>query len=136
MANITITGLDELIRDMDEMREAVTEMMEETINEGEKILVLSWKTAIKKYGHIDTKAMIGSVGPNKSTRGKYRTEVYPQGKDQKKVRNAEKAYINHYGKSSKKGTHFVDEVERDAELKIEASELKIYDSYLAKHNLN
>ena len=40
--------------------------------------------------------------------------VSPQGKDHKGVRNAEKAFINHYGTSKIKATHFVDDAETEA----------------------
>ena len=42
-------------------------------------------------------------------------EVYPQGKDRKGVRNAEKAFLLHYGWGQKNGDHFVDQIEREAE---------------------
>ena len=42
------------------------------------------------------------------------TTIYPHGKDAKGVRNAEKAYIIHYGTSKRRGDHFVDEAEERA----------------------
>ena len=41
-----------------------------------------------------------------------------RGKDEKGVRNAEKAFIAHYGKSGQLGTHFIDEAEANAKAKV------------------
>jgi len=37
-------------------------------------------------------------------------EIYPLGEDAKGVRNAEKAFILHYGWKSRQGDHFIEEI--------------------------
>lgn len=39
-------------------------------------------------------------------------DIYPQGKDRKGVRNAEKAFILHYGTSKIAATHWVTDADR------------------------
>ena len=84
---------------------------------GAAVVADAWRDAIQSHGLIDTGDMLDSVAPanlvNSSTEKKI--AVYPQGRDRKGVRNAEKAFINHYGASRRKATHFVDDAETKAE---------------------
>ena len=59
-------------------------------------------------------------------------EIYPQGKDRKGVRNAEKAFILHYGKSGQAPTRFVDAVEEAAEDKAVSAMENVFNNYLEK----
>ena len=60
--------------------------------------------------------MAKSVGVKLTKKNGMRcAEIYPLGKDSHGVRNAEKAFILHYGRSNMKGDHFVDNAERIAE---------------------
>ena len=56
-------------------------------------------------------------------------EVYPQGVDRKGIRNAEKAFVNHYGASSRKATHFVDDAESEAEAPAVEAMANAWDTY-------
>ena len=68
----------------------------------------------ENHKHIDTGDMVRSVGTAKGTKAKKFHDIYPQGRDEKGVRNAEKAFIAHYGKSGQLGTRFVDEAESNS----------------------
>ena len=50
-----------------------------------------------------------------NTETEKKVAIYPQGRDHKGVRNAEKAFVNHYGASHRKATHFVDDAEKQSE---------------------
>ena len=74
----------------------------------------AWKETAEKYDLHDTGDMIRSIGfptpPQKIGAAIFR-DVYPQGKDSKGVRNAEKAFLLHYGTSRIKAKYWVDEAE-------------------------
>lgn len=77
----------------------------------------AWRIAIERHGLIDTGDMLESVGYRAPSANASSVEIYPQGTDRKGVRNAEKAFILHYGTSDKKhpATRFVDDAYKDAE---------------------
>ena len=103
MARFDTSGFDDII-------ELVTAMGEEGEAVGKRMLVAgaeevrkAWKAAAEKHGLRDTGAMIASIGyaNEPSDVGGIRfIDIYPRGKDKKGVRNAEKAFILHYGTSS------------------------------------
>lgn len=122
MAYLKWEGLDEVYREMQRAGETTGETAQRMLEAGSQECVKAWKTAIGMYGHARgeskraTGAMQDSVGVKFVTKqGKRCAEIYPLGKDSKGVRNAEKAFILHYGRSNMKGDHFVDEADRIAE---------------------
>lgn len=117
MALFNGEGFDELLEDFKRHKDLLDEAAPEILQAGAAIITECWKDAIEKHGLIDTGDMINSVGPSKATltSSEKKIAVYPQGKDRKGVRNAEKAFINHYGASRRKATHFVDDAETNAE---------------------
>ena len=110
-------GLDELIADLMKEKELFAEAAPEMLSAAADIVADAWRDAIRDNDLIDTGDMLESVGPTQSTvtEKEKKIAVYPQGKDRKGVRNAEKAFINHYGASRRKATHFVDDAETKAE---------------------
>lgn len=109
MAQIKFDGLDMVLGTVSRMEESVNEeTASQMLTAGAAVMIDAQKAAIKQCGLIDTGDMYASVGPTKikeTSDGQYYIDVYPQGKDRKGVRNADKFYINHFGKSSKPGTH-------------------------------
>ena len=73
-----------------------------------------WVTMIDRYKFIASGEMREKVGyprKPKEVADVLSIDVYPQGKDSKTgVRNAEKAFILHYGRSNMDATHFVDHI--------------------------
>lgn len=61
--------------------------------------------------------------------------VSPAGKDSKGVRNAEKAFILHYGKSGQPATLFVDDVETAAEEKAAEKMQEVFNDYMEREGL-
>lgn len=117
MALFSGEGFDELIDDFKRHKDLLDEAAPDILQAGAEVVTECWKDAITKHGLIDTGDMIESVAPSKATitGTEKKIAVYPQGKDRKGVRNAEKAFINHYGASRRKATHFVDDAEEKAE---------------------
>lgn len=117
MALFEAEGFDELVADLKKNAELLDSAAPEMLQAGAAVVADAWRDAIQSHGLIDTGDMLDSVAPsnlvNSSTEKKI--AVYPQGRDRKGIRNAEKAFINHYGASRRKATHFVDDAETKAE---------------------
>lgn len=117
MALFEAEGFDELVADLKKNADLLDSAAPEMLQAGADVVADAWRDAIQSHGLIDTGDMLDSVAPanlvNSSTEKKI--AVYPQGRDRKGVRNAEKAFINHYGASRRKATHFVDDAETKAE---------------------
>lgn len=137
MASFSVVGADELADELIKMGEATGETARSMIERGAEELVKSWKEVITQRGHVDTGTMRDSVKPGKikNEGGALSVEVYPQGTQKqpgrkKAVRNAEKAFILHYGWKSKEGTHFVDEVEKEGGEKAVEAMTEIFNDYI------
>jgi len=160
MARFDTSGLDDLIRDMNAMGESTGELAEEMLFAGADVVKESWRYAAAMHDLKDTGDMIESIGyPRQPTRAGdvISLDIYPQGKDRKGVRNAEKAFILHYGTSSaasikrgerrawRKGkkyknpgipaTHWVDDADDIAGDRVLPRLLAIFDRWLAEHNM-
>lgn len=132
MAKLTIQGLDSVIADMKRLGELEGETADKMLTEGAKIVAEEWKNAIKQAGLVDTGDMLNSVRPSKPKTSKdvRNIEVFPQGKDRKGVRNAEKAFVNHYGTSRIKKTRFVDKANAKAEPRVIAAYERIWNEHM------
>ena len=119
----------DITKSLEELGEdAGKKLRSEMLDTGAKIMVEEWKGAIKRHKHIDTGEMRDSVAP-RGSKAKSIREIYPQGTDKKGVRNAEKAFVNHYGTSSRKATHFVDDAEAEAEAPAVEAMANAWDTY-------
>ena len=117
MALFNGEGFDELVADLKQHGDLISTAAPDMLQAGAEVVADSWRDAIRAHGLIDTGDMIDSVGPANlvNTSSEKKITVYPQGRDRKGIRNAEKAFINHYGASRRKATHFVDDAETKAE---------------------
>ena len=118
MASFKTSGdlIDDIAKELEQLGEDVSgQLGQEMLDEGAKIIEFNWVKSIKNHNHIDTGDMANSVGVAKGTKAKKFRDIYPQGKDSKGVRNAEKAFIAHYGKSGQLGDRFVDEAEANSD---------------------
>lgn len=136
MAKVTLSGLGELSNDIEQLADAISgNLVDKMLDAGAEIAIADWKDGISAADHIDTGAMFGSVGVAKATKkGKIR-EIYPQGKDNKGVRNAEKAFILHYGTITILGDRFVDKIEDKAEVDAFLKMQEIFDEELKSKGL-
>ena len=123
MGKLTWSGLDETYKEMQRAGEQAGPIAQEMLRVGGEKCVEAWRIAIGSHGHRPpgesgraTGEMEKSVGVKfKKKDGKRVAEIYPLGKDSHGERNAEKAFILHYGRSNMKGDHFVDEADRLSE---------------------
>ena len=138
MAQVSTYGFSDFLREMQALGENVDEIAEEMLDAGAEVATEEWKNGIREHDYIDTGDMLASVGPNKNTKSSGRSsgarsvEIYPQGKDRKGIRNAEKAYMLHYGTSKMRGSRFVDDIDERAEQKIQEAMEKVMDEHLKK----
>lgn len=119
MARFKTDGLDEIISDMDRMGESLNgEVADKMLLAGAEQVKIAWRNSAKKHKHRDTGAMIESIGYARTpedVNGVRTIDIYPQGVDEKGVRNAEKAFILHYGTSKITGSHWVDDADRECD---------------------
>lgn len=135
MAKLSIEGVDELAEQMARMGQLTGRVVDEMLIAGGEQMKHAWLDAIRRFDHVDTGAMLRSVGyskkPKATDTGKT-LEVYPRGKDKQGTRNAEKAFVLHYGRSNMTGSHFVDKAETDGEPKAAEAMLKRWDEFMEK----
>lgn len=136
MAKMTVIGIDKLADDLKKMGEFENEdLIDKMLDAGAEKTVEEWKTEIEVQKHIKTGDMRDSVGVSKKTKKGSKREVYPQGKDRKGSDNAQKAYILHYGKSTKKGSRFVDNINTKAEVTSYIAMQDVFNDYLKSKGL-
>lgn len=138
MARFRTEGLDDLIEKMTELELTTGELADEMLIAGAEEVREAWKEAIKKHELIDTGDMLESVDYSRKPRqiGDIKeVDIYPQGKDRKGVRNAEKAFILHHGTSKIQATHFVDDADEIAGPKVEKRLTEIFDNWLEEHGM-
>ena len=121
MADLAFSGLDEVYRDLMRLGDQAGPIAEKMLRAGAAEVVKGWQLAIDEAGDdglVDSGDMRRSVAPSRNIKGsageKY-IEIYPQGSDRRGRRNAEKAFIQHYGSSRVKATRFVDKAEEYGE---------------------
>jgi hypothetical protein len=153
MARFDTTGFDDVINGMIKLGEGIGETADKMLLAGAQEVKASWKKTAEKHKFRDTGDMINSIGyarKPKSISGIRQIDIYPQGEDRHGVRNAEKAFILHYGMSAKAArkirrgkvkkfpeagipaTHWVDEADADASPRVQAVMEKEYDNLLRK----
>ena len=114
MARFDTSGIDEIINEMKNLGELIGPTADRMLVAGAEEVKKAWKSAAEMHGLRDTGDMINSIGFAKTPKevsGIKQIDIYPQGKDRKGVRNAEKAFILHYGTKHIKATHWVDDAD-------------------------
>lgn len=117
MARFDMSGLDAVIDDMISMGEQSGEAARAMLMAGAEQVKLAWQRAADEHGHRLTGALIGSIGyarQPKSIGDALAIDIYPQGSDHG-VRNAEKAFVLHYGTSKMQGSGWIDTADRYSE---------------------
>lgn len=134
MALLTIKGMDDLYDEWRKLEKDADAVARAMVQAGAEVVKKAWKDTAEGYNLKRTGAMIDSIGFKKEPESlgdiKW-ADVYPQGKDERGVRNAEKAFINHYGSTRVPRTGWVDVADDLAtEGALNAME-NIYDQYIA-----
>lgn len=133
MARFDTSGLEEIISQMQRLGVEESAVAEEMVNASVEEIRKAWKESAERHGHVDTGAMIESIGlgpgPIRAGDLMYR-DVYPQGKDAKGVRNAEKAFILNYGKHNMPASYWVDEADERSAEPVQKTCQAIWDRFL------
>ena len=134
MARFDTSGLNELINDMRRLGQESGPVADEMLMAGAEAVAQAWKRSAEEHGHRDTGAMIASIGyadAPSDIGGIKSIDIYPQGVDGKGVRNAEKAFILHYGTSRIPGSHWVDAADTYSGQTVPEAMQAIWDKWLA-----
>jgi len=114
MARFETSGLDELLTDMRKRQQLTGDVAKAVLQAGAEGVKKAWKLAAEEHGLRDTGDMIESIGFAHEPKGAGDVlfiDIYPQGKDHKGVRNAQKAFVLHYGTSKMPATYWVDDAD-------------------------
>ncbi|NLD52892.1 MAG: hypothetical protein GX650_08330 [Clostridiales bacterium] len=153
MARFNTEGLQPLLEDMRRLDQLSGPTADKMLLAGAEEVKQAWKQEAARRRFRDTRAMINSIGfPRAVTRASdiASIDIYPQGEDTKGrkrgVRNAEKAFILHYGtdasgartsrKDKKMGgkgiprTLWVDAADKAAGPRVIAVYTRIWDEFL------
>jgi len=133
MARFDTSGIDDIIEELTRLGDAGKEVGDEMLLAGAEEVKLAWEISAGMHGHKKTGDMIKSIGfprQPKDVGGIRSIDIYPQGKDRKGVRNAEKAFILHYGSSSIPASRWVDDADEEAGPRVQQAMEDIFDDYL------
>ena len=133
MARFDTSGMDGLIADLNHMEQQTGPLAEAMTMAAAEIIKGCWQRSAEEHGLRDTGAMIESIGyPRAPTNfgDALGIDVYPQGKDSKGVRNAEKAFVQHYGTGRVPATYFVDDADAYSEEAVPDALQAIMDEYI------
>lgn len=128
MASIKFRGLKEIEIAYMSQAEGTAEKVERMLVSGAQINTQAQKKSIEQHNLIDTKSMMNSVRPTKVKKSAIGAViyVYPQGKDNKGVKNAAKAFIKEYGTSKTPGTRWMTAANESSAGKILDEQFKIW----------
>lgn len=133
MARFDTSGMDGLISDMMRMGQNTGPVAEAMTMAAAEIIRRAWVRSANEHELRDTGAMIKSIGyPQKPTKfgDVLGIDVYPQGKDKSGTRNAEKAFVLHYGTSRIKPTYWVDDADKYSEETLPEALQQLWDEFL------
>ncbi len=133
MARFDTTGIDDIIDELIRMGEAGKEAGDKMLLAGAEEVKQAWKESAERHRHRDMGDLINSIGylrQPKDVGGVREIDIYPRGKDRKGVRNAEKAFVLHYGTSSIYGSHWVDDADEASGPKVQAAMENIWDNFI------
>ena len=137
MARFDTSGIDEIIQNMQRMNMEVGPVAEEMCMAAVEEIRDAWRESAEEHGHHDTGALIASIGfgpaPIRAGAIIY-NDVYPQGTDSKGTRNAEKAFILHYGCKRFPGSYWVDDADWKSEGPVNARIKAIWDRFIESGN--
>lgn len=128
-----MSGLNAVIDEMRRLEEDTGPTAERMIMAGAEEVKKAWRRSAEEHNHRDTGDMIESIGyPRKpeSIGGALSIDIYPQGTDHKGVRNAQKAFILHYGTSKRPGSRWVDDADRYSKDTAVPEMKRIWDEYI------
>lgn len=119
MARFKVDGLDDLLDRLTAAGEALNgDTADRMLMAGAEQVRVAWRNSAEAHEHRDTGDMIDAIGYPRAPSdvgGVRSIDIYPQGTDRKGVRNAEKAFLLHYGTSKIPASHWVDDADRECD---------------------
>ena len=112
MGSLTYSGYDELILSMQEVANLPDEVLDEMLNAQADIVVDAQRKQAEAMGVVDTGLTLRSIkkGKVKVKKGVRSIFITPSGtrkRGKKRVRNAEIAFVNEFGKKKQKARPFI-----------------------------
>ena len=146
MAQLSFSGLDELILSMSEVEEIPADVQDAMLNAGADVVVQAQKRAAEDMGIQDTGLTIGSIKKSKIKLkdGRRVIYVYPSGTRIRglakkgnpiRVRNAEIAFVNEYGTRTQPARPFVWKGNETSAKETTQAEAEIYNRWLRSKGL-
>ena len=141
MARFDTSGLQDVLDEMTRLGESSGPVAEKMIMAGAEKVKQAWKRSAKEHeyfkggGKYATGDMINSIGyPRKPTRigAALEMDIYPQGKNRRGRRNAEVAFVLHYGTSKMDPSRWVDDADRYSEETVVPAMREIWNDYIKK----
>lgn len=133
MARFEVQGLEEIIEQMRQMGQMSGAVAEAMLMAGAEQVRQAWRASAESHGHRDTGQMIASIGyPRQPTNAGdvMSIDIYPQGTNTNGVRNAEVAFVLHYGTRKRPGTRWIDEADERAGPMVQAAMEGIWSRYV------
>lgn len=140
MAQFKTSGLDELSLSLQEIAQIPEDVVGEMLNAQADVVVEAQKAAAKALGVEETGLTIRSIkkGRVKLKKGRQVLYITPTGsrrRGKKRVRNAEIAFINEFGKRHQKARPFVRTGNETSAGKATEAAMAVYDRWLKSKNL-
>lgn len=133
MARFDVSGLDETIEEMKRLGQMTGRTVDAMLMAGAEEVRKAWRQSAEEHRHRDTGDMIASIGFSRKPKeiGSIRTiDIYPQGKDKRNIRNAEKAFILHYGTTKIRGSRWVDDADKISEQTVVPAMIRVWEQFL------
>ena len=133
MARFDVSGLDETIEEMKRLGQMTGQTADAMLMAGAEEVRKAWRQSAEEHRHRDTGDMIAAIGFARKPKeiGSIRTiDIYPQGKDKRNIRNAEKAFILHYGTTKIRGSRWVDDADKISEQTVVPAMIRVWEQFL------
>ena len=133
MARFDVSGLDETIEEMKRLGQMTGQTADAMLMAGAEEVRKAWRQSAEEHRHRDTGDMIASIGFARKPKeiGSIRAiDIYPQGKDKRNIRNAEKAFILHYGTTKIRGSRWVDDADKISEQTVVPAMIRVWEQFL------
>lgn len=140
MARFSCDGLDDLMDQLTAAGELLNgEVADKMLMAGAEAVKTAWKNAVKTHHHIKMGYLLESIDYAKAPSdvgGVRSIDIYPQGVDPDTgVRNAEKAFVKHYGTSKNPGSHWVDTADKECDSTVIPAMAAVFDAEMAQKGL-
>ena len=139
MAQFNVTGLDELMNDLEAVAELPDSVAVEMLNKQADVIKEAHTSKINELDLVDTGQLRDSIDKTavRSSGGSRYLEVYPQGIRKNGVRNAEVGYIHEYGAPGRHipAKNWMQNANEGCADETTQAAAEVYDNYLKSKNL-